>query len=133
MTPDKLLVLLLNGLHFRSRNHEAKAGPHREKFPKSPYIVHYPRRLNFRMETEIVIRLLQSSRIPAVLAGRYNPKALKQMLVPAKSRIGLMLHIVLAGFVEHHASSAWPVLHRSTIPQNANRSFGGDPLKRTQS
>jgi hypothetical protein len=25
-----LPVLLLNGLHFRSRNHEAKAGPHRE-------------------------------------------------------------------------------------------------------
>ena len=114
-------------------HHEAKAGPHREKFPKSPYIVHYPRRLNFRMETEIVIRLLQSSRIPAVLAGRYNPKAPKLILVPAKSPIGLTLHILLAGFVEHQASSAWPVLHGSTIPQSANRSFGRkDPLKRTQ-
>lgn len=35
-------------------------------------------------ETEIVIGLLQSKGIPAICAGRYNPKAPAQILVPAR-------------------------------------------------
>jgi len=35
-------------------------------------------------ETELVIGLLRGSGIPTVLAGRYNPKAPMQILVPSK-------------------------------------------------